>query len=245
MQVSVCIITQNEEANLPRCLDSLQGIADEIVIVDSGSTDRTPFIATDYNARFIRHDWEGYVGQKNFALSKARYDWILSIDADEALSPELRTELLALKQQPPAEAVSGFSMPRVVCYQGVWVRFGDWYPDVLVRFFRKGRAQFAGGKVHERLEVQGKILPLTGELHHYSFKDEADYRARMELYSGLWAETAKAAGKSAHLFTPAAHAAARFLRSYLVKGGIKGGALGLRLARLQAAEVYLKYQKLR
>jgi glycosyltransferase involved in cell wall biosynthesis len=245
MQVSVCIITQNEEANLPRCLDSVQGIADEIVIVDSGSTDRTPFIATDYNARFIRHDWEGYVGQKNFALSKARYDWILSIDADEALSPELRAELLALKEKPPAEAVSGFSMPRVVCYQGVWVRFGDWYPDVLVRFFRKGRGQFAGGKVHERLEVQGEILPLTGELHHYSFKDEADYRARMEHYSSLWADTAKAAGKSARAWTPAVRAAARFLRSYILKGGFRGGALGLRLARLQATEVYLKYQKLR
>lgn len=245
MEISACLITHNEEANLPRCLESLAGIADEIVIVDSGSTDRTPFIATDHNARFIRHDWEGYAAQKNFALSKARHDWVLSLDADEALSPELKAEILALKAAGPAPEASGYSMPRVVCYQGTWIRFGDWYPDVLVRLFRKDRARFAGAWVHERLEVNGPVLPLRGELYHHSFKDEADYRARMEHYSSLWAEGAREAGKSAAPWSAPGHAVARFLRSYLVKGGWRGGALGFRLAWLQATEVALKYRKLR
>jgi len=245
MEISACIITRNEEANLPRCLESLAGVADEIIIVDSGSTDRTPFIATDHSARFIRHDWEGYAAQKNFALSKARHDWVLSIDADEALSSELKAELLALKGAGPSSGASGYSVPRVVFYQGTWIRFGDWHPDVLVRLFRKDRARFAGARVHERLEVDGPVLPLQGELHHHSFKDEADYRARMEHYSALWAEGAREAGKTAAPWTGPCRAVARFLRSYLLKGGCKGGALGLRLAWLQATEVAMKYRKLR
>lgn len=245
MQISACIITRNEESNLARCLDSIKDLVDEIIIVDSGSTDRTPFIATDYNARFIRHDWEGYVGQKNFALSKASHDWILSIDADEELSPELRAEILKIKPSTVPGDIGGFSMARVVYFENTWIRFGDWYPDVLVRIFRKGKAKFAGGAVHERLEVEGNIQPLAGELVHHSFKDEADYRSRMDHYSTLWAQSAKADGKKASALDPLTHSVWRFLRSYLLKGGFKGGLLGLRLARLQAAEVHMKYQKLK
>lgn len=245
MNISACIITLNEETNLPRCLESLQGVADEIVIVDSGSTDRTPFIATDFNARFIRHEWSGYAAQKNFTLSKAKNEWVLSLDADEALSPELRQEILALKQSAPAPDIAAYSMPRVVFYQGTWIRFGDWYPDVLVRLFRKDQARFAGGPVHERLEVDGPVHPLRGEIHHHSFKDEADYRARIEHYSTLWAQGAHQTGRRAGPLTPWTHAVTRFLRSWLIKGGWKGGALGWRLACLQASEVALKYRKLR
>lgn len=245
MNISACIITHNEEANLARCLESIKDLADEIIIVDSGSTDRTPFIATDHNARFIRHDWEGYVGQKNFALSKASHDWILSIDADEELSPELRAEILKIKPSTVPASISGFSMPRVVFFENTWIRFGDWYPDVLVRLFRKGKAKFAGGAVHERLEVAGEVQPLAGELVHHSFKDEADYRARMDHYSTLWAQSAKSEGRKASALDPLTHSVWRFIRSYLLKGGIKGGGLGFRLARLQAAEVALKYRKLK
>jgi glycosyltransferase involved in cell wall biosynthesis len=245
MNLTACIITLNEESNLARCLDSLKDIADEIIIVDSGSKDRTPFIATDYNARFIRHDWEGYVGQKNFAISKASHEWILSIDADEELSPELRAEILKIKPSTVPGNIAGFSMPRVVFFENTWIRFGDWYPDVLVRIFRKGKGQFAGGAVHERLELEGEIQPLAGELVHHSFKDEADYRSRMDHYSTLWAQSAKAFGKKAGPLAPFTHATWRFLRSFFLKEGIKGGSLGFRLARLQAAEVFMKYQKLR
>jgi len=244
MNISACIITRNEEDNLPRCLESIKDVVDEIVIIDSGSTDRTPFIATEYNARFIRHDWEGYVAQKNFALQKATWEWVLSIDADEELSPELRGELLKLKQQSPEPVASGFEMARVVFYEGRWIRFGDWYPDRLVRLFRKSRAKFAGGAVHERLEVEGAVEPLAGELHHYTYRDLADQQARMERYSTLWAEAAHQEGRRAGWASSYTHAVARFLRAFVIKGGFKGGVLGFRIARLNAAEVYLKYQKL-
>ncbi|MDZ4788232.1 MAG: glycosyltransferase family 2 protein [Blastochloris sp.] len=244
MKISACIITKNEESNLPRCLKSIQGLVDEIIIVDSGSTDRTPFIATDFNARFIRQEWQGYVGQKNFALTKASYNWVLSIDADEELSPDLQQQLKALHDSPLDPIISGFQVCRVVFYQGQWIRFGDWYPDQLVRFFDKRKASFAGGKVHERLEVTGPLQPLTGELYHYTYKDLADQQARIQLYSTLWAETAKAEGKSANALDPYTHAAWRLFRSLFLKGSIKGGALGWQIARLNAYEVFLKYKKL-
>jgi glycosyltransferase involved in cell wall biosynthesis len=245
MKISVCIITLNEEENLPRCLESVREVADEIIIVDSGSTDRTNYIATDFNARFIRNDWNGYVDQKNFAISKAKFNWVLSIDADEELSPELQKNILNLKTNGHSESVTGYNISRVVNYQGNPIRFGDWYPDTLVRLFKKDSAEFAGGHVHERLEIKGEVKPLAGELIHHSFKDEADYLQRMEHYSTLWADQKKADGESAGALAPYTHSLWRFLRSYLIKGGIKGGGLGFKLSKLQAREVFIKYSKLR
>ncbi|NJK93189.1 MAG: glycosyltransferase family 2 protein [Blastochloris sp.] len=246
MKISACIITLNEESNLPRCLQSLRDLVDEVVIVDSGSTDRTPFIATEFDARFIRHDWEGYVAQKNFALSKASYNWVLSIDADEELSSELRHEIKKIHDgpEPSSTSPSGYEVSRVVFYEGHWIRFGDWYPDRLVRLFDKRKASFAGGQVHERLEIQGPIEPLAGELHHYTYKDLADQKARIEHYSTLWAQTAHQEGKRANFLSPYTHALWRLFRSLFLKGSIQGGSLGWQIARLNAYEVYLKYKKL-
>jgi len=245
MKISACIITLNEEENLPRCLDSIREIVDEIVIVDSGSTDRTNFIATDYNARFIRNDWGGYVAQKNFALSKAKFDWVLSLDADEELSPELQSSLKNLKLNSHSGLVTGYEMSRVVDYQGTLIRFGDWYPDTLVRLFKTDAAQFAGGQVHERLKINGEVKPLEGEIIHHSFKDETDYLQRMDHYSSLWADQKRADGENTGALAPYTHSIWRFLRSYIIKNGWKGGNMGMRLARLQAREVFLKYSKLR
>ncbi len=244
MKISACIITLNEEANLPRCLESLREVADEIIIVDSGSTDRTNYIATDFNARFIRNEWNGYVAQKNFATSKAKYNWVLSIDADEELSPELIAAIKSLKLNGHSESVTGYQMSRVVFFAGQWIRFGDWYPDPLIRLFQKGSAEFAGGQVHERLEIRGEVKPLQGELIHHSFKDEADYMQRSDHYSTLWADQKRADGETAGALAPYTHSLWRFLRSYLIKGGFKGGGLGFKLAKLQAREVFLKYSKL-
>jgi glycosyltransferase involved in cell wall biosynthesis len=149
MKISFCLITFNEEPNLPRCLASCADLADEIVILDSGSTDGTARIAREFHARFEHQDWLGYVGQKNQILSLATHDWVFSLDADEELSPELRAEVRRLKTGEPSPGLSGFSMPRCVLYEGRWIRHGDWYPDRLVRLFRRDRARFAGGKVHE------------------------------------------------------------------------------------------------
>ena len=245
MKLSFCLITLNEEASLPRCLRSFGDLADDIVVLDSGSTDSTPQIAREFGVRFEHQDWLGYVGQKNRVLSLARHEWVFSIDADEELSPELRAEIRRLKATEPDADLSGWSMPRCVLYEGRWIRHGDWYPDRLVRMFRRDRARFAGGKVHERLEITGNIHPLASELYHHSFKDEADHWARCEHYARLWAETQFEMGRSAGPLAATSHAAFRWFRGYLLKRGFLDGPQGWRIAAFCAREVALKYRLLR
>jgi glycosyltransferase involved in cell wall biosynthesis len=246
MKTSFCLITLNEEQNLRRCLKSCAGLADEIVVLDSGSTDKTEQIAREFDARFEHQDWLGYVGQKNKLISLASNEWIFSLDADEELSPELYAEIKLIKSAGDiGNDMSGFSMPRCVLYEGRWIRHGDWYPDRLVRWFRRDAAKFSGGKVHERLEISGRIVPLRGEIFHHSFRDVADHRARCEKYARLWAEEKFAAGQKANALAPAFHAAFRWLRGYILRRGFLDGAQGWQIARLCAWETYLKYKWLR
>jgi glycosyltransferase involved in cell wall biosynthesis len=245
VKLSFCLITRNEEHNLPRCLQSCLGLAEEILVVDSGSTDGTELVAREFGARFERQPWLGYVGQKNKALSLATHEWVFSLDADEELSPELQAEVRLLKgAERPAE-LSGYSMPRCVFYEGRWIRHGDWYPDRLVRLFRRSRAQFAGGKVHERLDLAGRVVPLRGELRHYSFRDAADHWERCQAYAQLWAETQHEAGKTAGPLAPSVRGAFRWLRGYLLRLGFLDGRHGWQIACLNAREVALKYRLLR
>lgn len=244
MKLSLCIITLNEAENLRRCLASAADLVDEIVILDSGSTDATAAIAAEFNARFQHQDWLGYVGQKNKVLSLAQHDWVLSLDADEELSPQLREEIRAVKTDEAAPAVSGFEMPRCVCYEGRWIRHGDWYPDRLVRLFRRDRVRFSGGRVHERLEISGTIQKLQGDLHHYSFRDATDHWARCERYARLWAQDKFEAGKIAGPLSPWLHAIHRWLRGYVLRAGFLDGVQGWRIAGFCAREVHLKYRLL-
>ena len=245
MKISLCIITLNEEANLRRCLTSVALVADEIVVVDSGSVDGTESVAREFGARWVHQDWLGFVAQKNFALSLASHDWILSLDADEALSADLFSELLSVKEVRFPEGITGFSFPRCVLYEGKWIRHGDWYPDRLVRLFKNGVAKFAGGKVHERLELEGTVQALEGELEHHSFLDAADHWARCETYARLWAEMKFEEGQRAHRLDGPIHAVVRWVRGYLFRGGFLDGARGWQIARLNAREVNLKYRLLR
>ncbi len=245
MKISFCIITLNEEENLGRCLESARGLADELVVVDSGSTDGTERIARDAGARWIEQPWLGFVGQKNRALELAAHDWVFSIDADEALSARLRDEVWRLREGGGADHIAGYSMPRCVYYEGRWIRHGDWYPDRLTRLFRRGRGAFAGGKVHERLVLDGPVAPLRGDLLHYSFKDAADHEARSQRYARLWAETRHEAGRTCGPVAPCAHALFRWLRGYLLRGGFRDGRQGWRIARMNSREVRLKYRLLR
>jgi glycosyltransferase involved in cell wall biosynthesis len=245
MKISFCLITLNEEKNLLRCLKSCADLADEIVVLDSGSTDATEKIARQFGARWRHQDWLGYVGKKNKVLSLAGHPWVFSLDADEELSAELRDEIRLLKQIEPAEDRNGFSLPRCVFYEGKWIRHGDWYPDRLVRLFRRDRARFGGGKVHERLEVSGRIVPLHGELRHYSYRDAADHRARCEQYARLWAETQNEAGATANAIAPYLHASFRWFRGYVLRRGFLDGRPGWRIAGFCAREVFLKYRLLR
>lgn len=243
MKISLCIIALNEEKNLERCLKSAAGLVHEIIIVDSGSTDGTKLVAENFSARFVTQPWMGYGNQKNFALSLAAHDWVLSLDADEALSPRLREEISLLKE--PDASISGYSMPRCVFFEGKWIRHGDWYPDRLVRLFRRDRAEFAGGRVHERLELDGDILQLKNDLEHYSFRDAADHEARGEKYARLWAETQAEQGRKVSALAPISRAVFKLLRGYVLRGGFLDGRIGWGIAWRNAREVYRKYKLLR
>ena len=244
MKISLCIITLNEEANLRRCLTSVALVVDEIIVVDSGSTDGPGGVAREFGARWVHQDWLGVVAQKNHALSLASHDWVLSLDADEALSVDLFSELLSVKEVRFPEEVSGFSFPRCVLYEGKWIRRGDWYPDRLVRLFKNGMGNFAGGKVHERLELEGPVQELEGELEHHSFRDAADHWSRCETYAQLWAEMKFEEGQEANRLDGPIHAAIRWVRGYLLRGGFLDGAQGWQIARLNSREGNLKYQRL-
>jgi glycosyltransferase involved in cell wall biosynthesis len=245
MKLSAFLITLNEGETLDRCLRSCADLVDEIVIVDAGSQDTTPAVARRYGARFIRHDWLGFVAQKNLALSYCTGDWALSLDGDEELSPRLREEIGGLRHAPPPDHVAGYTMPRCLCYQGRWIRHGEWYPDRLPRLFRRERGQFAGGSVHERIEIKGGLCRLAGDLHHYAYRDEADHWERCQRYAQLWAADRVQEGRRAGLLTGPSHAAYRWLDGYVLKLGFLDGKAGWSLAKTCARYVALKYRLLR
>ena len=248
MKISACIITLNEERNLSRCLKSIAPLVDEIVVVDSGSTDATMEIARAFNARVVHQDWLGYVGQKNFALNQAVHPWVLSIDADEQVSPQLASSILQVKNDPAAEAPdapNGYEISRIVFYRGQWIRHGDWYPDRLVRLFRRAEARFEGGHVHEKLVISGGHPILRGQLHHFTYDTVADRASRCAKYASLWALSAYEQGRKAHVWTGPIHALVRLLRGFIIKGGWLDGAIGWDIALGNAREVWLKYKLLR
>lgn len=242
MKISATIITLNEAKNLPRCLQSLQGVADEVIVVDSGSRDSTLEIARASGALVVTQPWLGYVGQKNFAISQATHDWILSVDADEELSEELRHSLRSLKHQ--IDHPSGYVISRIVEYQGKKIYYGDWFPDRLVRLFQKSKSQFEGGDVHERLKIEGTTKRLNGFLWHYTYENPEDRQRRLYSYATLWLKSAIRKNKKVHFCSPWIHAGWRFLRGYFLKQGFRNGALGLEIAWGNATEVYWKYQLL-
>lgn len=248
MKISACIITLNEERDLPRCLKSVAPIADEILVVDSGSRDGTVAVAQQFGARVVEQSWLGYVGQKNFALDQAVHPWVFSIDADEELSPELANAIIQLKSDPKAEAADapgGYEVSRLVFYRGKWIRHGDWYPDRLVRLFRRENARFNGGSVHERLEFPGTHPLLPGHLHHFTYRDANDRAERCARYAGLWAQSAFEQGRKVAPWDPLLHAFARFAKGFLVKRGFLDGLVGWDIAIGNAREVWLKYHLLR
>ncbi len=248
MKISACLIVCNEERNLGRCLASVGPVVDEIVVVDSGSTDGTVAVARHFDARVIAQPWLGYVGQKNFALDQASHPWVLSIDADEELSPALAASIAQMRAERGDEspaAPNGYQVSRLVFYRGKWIRHGDWYPDRLVRLFRRAEARFTGGRVHEKLEIAGEHPVLPGDLHHYTYVDADDRAARCATYAALWAQTALENGRRTWPGIGACHAALRFVRGYVFKRGFLDGPVGFDVARGNAREVWLKYHLLR
>ncbi|MGB2622462.1 MAG: glycosyltransferase family 2 protein [Candidatus Acidiferrum sp.] len=240
-RLSACLITLNEEHNLPRTLASLTQIADEIVIVDSGSTDQTEKIAREHGAAFHERAWTNYSEQKNFAAERAQNDWILSLDADEELSSALQTSLLDWKKHEPKFSV--YEMARKTWYLGAWIRHSGWYPDFQRRLYRRETAQFTG-IIHEALRFEGQAGRLLGDLLHYTVRSFAEHEAKVKQYTTLAAQQMFDAGKrnwqaAMWLATPWS-----WLQNYFLRGGFLDGYRGALISQMAARSVRLKYAKL-
>jgi glycosyltransferase involved in cell wall biosynthesis len=239
--VTVTIITLNEAEHVAKAIDSASW-ADEIVVVDAGSTDETVRIATEKGARVSARPWTGYVDQKNHAAAMARHDWIFSLDADERIPPALASEIRRLLDSEPARR--GYRVPRVTFYLGRWVRTTDFYPDYQTRLYDRRAARWTGLYVHESVRVDGGAGQLEHDLEHYSFRDVADHAARLNHYSTLAARQMHEAGRRASVLDLLVHPPAAFLRNYLLRRGIVDGAVGLVISLMNAYGVFLKFAKL-
>ena len=240
--LSACIVTLDEEDRLGDCLASLRW-CDEIVVIDSHSTDRTREIAAAAGARVIERDWPGHVAQKEFAIRQARHDWVLCIDADERISPELEKEIVELRAAGFPD-MAGWKLSRVSNYLGRWIRHGTWYPDLKLRLFDRRRGRWAGHDPHDRVEVDGRVGRLRGELQHHPYRNLEEHLATIDSYTTIMARELHDAGRRARLSDLVLRPPARFLVYYLVRGGWLDGWRGLLMAYLAAHYVRLKYAKL-
>jgi (heptosyl)LPS beta-1,4-glucosyltransferase len=240
-RISACIITLNEERNLPRLLDSLSGVADEIVIVDSGSSDATLRLAAEREAVVHARTWNNYGEQKNFAAGCASNDWILSLDADEELSPELRVSLIAWKQSEPHFAV--YEMARRAWYLGAWIKHSGWYPDYQRRLYRRDAARFEG-IVHEALRFTGEPGRLQGDLLHYTVGSFAEHEQKVERYTDLAARQMYDAGDRSWRAAMWFAAPWSWFQNFVLRGGFLDGCRGALIARMAARSVRLKFAKL-
>lgn len=241
-KVSVTIITLNEADHVAAAIDSASW-ADEIIVVDSGSTDDTVAIARAKGARVETRAWTGYIDQKNFAHSLASNDWIFSLDADERITPALAGEVRALlATEPPRK---GYRVPRVAYHLGRWVRTTDFYPDYQTRLYDRRAARWTGmGHVHESVEVDGGAGRLTHELQHYSFRDLRDQLDRINHYSALAARQMYEHGQRTGALAIATHPPAAFLRNYVLRRGFLDGTAGLIISLMNSFSVFLKFAKL-
>lgn len=240
-RLSAIVITLNEAANIRECLASL-AFADEILVVDSGSTDGTPDLARVAGARVMSRDWPGYARQKDYAASQAAHDWILSIDADERVTPELAAEITRALEAPAGQV--GFRMPRVTFHLGRWIRHTDWYPDYQLRLYDRRHAAWAQRRVHESVTARGPVGKLSNDLQHYAYRDLAHHYETMQRYTSLAAIQMADEGRSSGLFSLLLHPPAAFLRNYVLKAGFLDGVPGLIISAMNAHYVFLKFAKL-
>ena len=241
-RLSAAVITRDEERVLPGLLRSLAGIADEIVVVDSGSTDRTVMIAREGGARVVETDWPGFAAQKQRAIDLCTGDWILSLDADEEPDARLR-EALARLPLPDEARYAAFEVDRLTEYQGRFVRHA-WSPDWIVRVVRKGGGRFTSSLVHERILVDGPVGRLPGHLLHYPYRDLADQASRLARYAQLAAAERERLGKRFRAYQLVTHPAAAFVQRYVMKRGFLDGVRGLLVAGSSASYAFWKYAHL-
>lgn len=241
--VSACLIACNEEKVLPRCLDSL-AFADEIVvIVDAKSHDRTEEIAREHAQRVEVHPYQGDIDQKRRCTALARNEWVFLVDSDEVVTRALAAEIRRALENV-TDRVAGFEVNRLTYHLEHWVRHGDFYPDWKLRLFRRSRASWVGRNPHGRVEVDGVVQRLDGELEHYSYADLADHVTRIQDFSAVAAQAMFESGRRARVADLIARPPARFWRAYLLKAGFRDGVPGLIIAAATAFYVFLKYAKL-
>lgn len=239
--LGVAIITKNAALRLAQCLDAL-AFADDIVVIDGGSTDGTAEIARTHGARVIEEtDWPGFGPQKNRALDALATDWVLSIDADEIVTPELAASIRAAIAAPQADV---YALDRLSSFCGAWIRHSGWYPDWIPRLFRRGTARFSDDLVHERLVFEGAARRLDGKLMHYSYEDFDAVLRKLDAYSSAGAAQRAAAGKRGSFGKALARGAWAFVRTWVLRAGFLDGRAGFMIAVFNAETVYYRFLKL-
>lgn len=239
-KLSVILITKNEAANIRACLESVAW-ADEIIVVDSSSTDDTVAIAREFTPHVYVHDWPGFGTQKNRALDYAINEWIFSIDADERVTSELRAEMEAVMAMPQAEA---YKIPRLSNFCGRFMRHSGWYPDYVLRLFRRGKGRFSDALVHESVQVQGKVARLRQPLMHFSYRDIDDVLCKLNSYSSAASDMLQRRGKKGSLAQAVLHGSWAFIRTYFLRAGFLDGREGFMVAVMNAENSYYRYLKL-
>jgi glycosyltransferase involved in cell wall biosynthesis len=242
-KLSVVLITFNEEKNIARCLESVISIADEVLVVDSFSTDETEEICKGYPVRFVTNTFEGHIQQKNYAASIAAYDFILSLDADEALSEELLGEVKKVKEKLTAD---GYYFNRLNNYCGKWIRHCGWYPDQKLRLWDRRKGKWGGENPHDRFELKpgSKIEYLKGDLLHYSYSSIQDHIAQANKFSSIGASSAILKGRKSNLLKVVLFPFWRFLKNYFIRLGFLDGYYGLVVCLIISHENFLKYAKM-
>ena len=242
MKITATIITLNEERNIARAIESLR-CCDEILILDSGSTDRTVELAENLGVRVFEAGWRGYAGQKNWAAEQASYDWILSLDADEALSEALEAEIWTLKKAGPQ--FDGYTMPRLANYLGKWILHSGWYPDRKIRLYDRRKGRWVGDFVHESVRVDGRVGELKSNILHFTCESLSEHVKTMERYTTLAAQEIAARKISVPYWRVMVDPPWTFLKSFVLQRGFLDGREGLTIAYMAAFYTFLKYAKAR
>ncbi len=246
--LSVVVITLNEARNLGRCLESVQRVADEVVVLDSFSTDETVAIAGRFGARVVQQAFAGYAQQKRNADALATGSWILSIDADEALSPELESSIAAFKKSVAPPAFKAYKLSRLTNYCGNWIKHCGWYPDKKVRLYKKGTGDWVGENLHEAWALAGENAQyglLAGDLLHYSYYTLSEHVAQFNTFTEIAARTAVAAGKDCAVLKIWVAPKWRFFQMFILKRGFLDGYAGYLVCKFSAVAAQLKYAKIR
>jgi glycosyltransferase involved in cell wall biosynthesis len=242
MKITATIITLNEERNIARAIESLR-CSDEILIVDSGSTDRTVELAQNLGVRVLEAGWLGYAAQKNWAAEHANHEWILSLDADEALSEALEAEIWNLKKTGPA--FDAYTMPRLARYLGRWIYHSGWYPDRKIRLYHRDQAKWVGDFVHESVQARGRVGHLNSNILHFTCESLSEHVKTMDRYTTLAAQELAARKMKVPYSRLIVDPAWTFVKSYFLQRGFLDGLEGLTIAQMAAFYTFLKYTKAR